>query len=117
MATPLDDISTFVQIKALPSALPYCHPDYRAPTPKEVDAVIRWAGLSQRQAALVLGVRQTEKGSPTIRRWKSNEDSDQHREIPYAAWRLLLEYVGVVTVDEAREAMRKYFDSPLNRES
>lgn len=108
MSEPLAEITSLEQLKALPSALPYCHPDYKAPTPQEVDAVIRLSGLSQRKAALVTGVRNTEKGSPTIRRWKAHEASDQHREIPYAAWRLLLEYAGVASVKQTQDAIEKY---------
>ena len=103
----VDEINSLDQLKALPSTLPYCHPNYKSPTPSEVDAVIRLGGLSQRQAALVTGVRNTVKGSPTIRRWKSHKDSEQHREIPYAAWRLLLEYVGVASSEQTRKALSK----------
>lgn len=108
MSETLDEITSLEQLKALPSALPYCHPNYKAPTPSEVDAVIRLGGLSQRQAALVTGVRNTVKGSPTIRRWKSHEDSEQHREIPYAAWRLLLEYAGVASAEQTRKALSEF---------
>lgn len=104
----LPEIISLEQMKSLPSALPYCHPDYKSPTPQEVDAVIRLAGLSQRKAALLVGVRNTEKGSPTIRRWKAPKESDQHREIPYAAWRLLLEYSGISTVGDTLDALEKY---------
>lgn len=100
-----DDID-FEQLKASPCALPFFHPSYRPPTPEEVAALIKIAGLSQRQAALVTGVNSNPKGSPTIRRWKTNVNSSEHRAIPYAAWRLLLEFTGIASAEETRRMLK-----------
>jgi hypothetical protein len=104
-----DEITNLDQIKSLPSALPFCHPDYRHPTPSEVGALIRLVGLSQRKTALIVGVRSDDSGSSTVRRWKTDISSKEYREIPYAAWRLLLEYSGAVTVKEVRDALKEYW--------
>lgn len=72
-------------------------PAYRPPTPDEVDALIKLAGWSQNKAAKVAGVKfDPDKGSRTIRTWRSPKGSAGYREIPYAAWRLLLLTAGVV---------------------
>lgn len=95
--------------KNRPCSLPYCHPDYRPPTPEEVTALIKLAGWSQRETALITGVNYNpKKGSTIVRRWRAPEESAEHRAIPYAAWRLLLEQAGVVTVDEAIIAFERY---------
>lgn len=96
---------TLERLKASPSVLPYSHPDYEPPTPEEVSFVIAVAELSQRKAALVTGAQANVKGSATIRRWKTPSTSESHRPIPYAAWRLLLEYAGIASTDETRTAM------------
>jgi len=103
-----EDISSLDEMKLLPSSLPSCHPEYRPPTPEEVDALIKLAGWSQRHTALITGVNCNEKGSPTVRRWKTHAESKEHRAIPYGAWRLLLEYAEVATTEETREALKKY---------
>ncbi len=92
-----------------PCALPYCHPDYRPPTSEEVTALIKLAGWSQREVALIAGVSYTQgKGSATVRRWQAPVDKSEHRAIPYAAWFVLLEHAGVVTVDDALIAFERY---------
>lgn len=91
-----------------PCVLPYCHPDYRAPTPGEVSALIKLKGWSQRETSLIVGVSHTKKGSSTVRRWQTAADTPEFRAIPYAAWRILLEHAEIVTVDEALIAFELY---------
>jgi len=55
--------------------LPFSDPDYSPPTPMEVRAVLRKAGWTGSQAALVVGV-----DGRTIRKWTGGE-----REIPRRA--------------------------------
>lgn len=70
---------------------------YRPPTATEVRALIKLAGWSQTDVAKLVGVTyDPAKGSQTVRRWQTDEANQQHRAIPYAAWRLLLMYAGVV---------------------
>jgi hypothetical protein len=82
-------------------SLPYNHPDYVAPGPEEVAALIELAGFSQNQTAKLAGVKYDPlKGSSTVRKWKAKRDRKEYRQIPYSAWRLLLLYAGVVTIDD-----------------
>ena len=103
----IDESNTFERLKSSPCALPFFHPDYIPPTPEEVAMLIKISGLSQRQAALVTGVSSNSKGSPTIRRWKTDIHSSEHRSIPYAAWRLLLEFTGISTTEQVRAMLKK----------
>lgn len=84
-----------------PCTLLCSDPDYVPPEPEEVDALIKLSGWSQNDTAKLVGVNYNpKKGSPTVRRWRANKASESYREIPYAAWRLMLFYAGVVTVKE-----------------
>lgn len=83
-----------------PCSLPFWDPAYKPPEPEEVDALIKAAGWSQRIAAMIVGVDFSEKGSTTIRKWRTPRAKSEHRQIPYSAWRLFLEYAGVVTVED-----------------
>lgn len=87
-----DDASdTLKALRELPCCLPFSHPDYEPPSPEQVDALIRVMGWSQSDAARIVGVAcDAKKGSTTLRKWRASRDSAEHREIPYAAWRLLL---------------------------
>ena len=81
--------------------LPFSHPDYRSPTPDEIDRLIKLAGWSQNDAAKLLGVTfNPKKGSSTIRKWRAHPDSKDYRVMPYAAWRLALLYAGVVAIKD-----------------
>lgn len=82
--------------KQKPCSLPFSDPGYIPPTPEEVDALIKLAGLSQRQTAQITGVRYDDKGSSAVRKWRASTDKTYHRAISYAAWRLLLLEAGVV---------------------
>jgi hypothetical protein len=84
-----------------PCALPFNHPAYMPPSPQEVDSLIKLAGWSQSKAAALIGVSfNPKKGSSTIRKWRAKPDSDDARAIPYSAWRLMLLYARVVSIDE-----------------
>lgn len=70
---------------------------YEPPDADTVSALIDIVGWSQNQVAMLTGVNYNpKKGSPTVRRWKTK--SDEHRQIPYAAWRLMLVAAGVVDI-------------------
>lgn len=91
--------ATLTAFKRRPCVLPFSHPDYRPPSPDEVDALIKLMGWSQNDTAKLVGVTYNpKKGSSTIRKWRSATTSSDFREIPYSAWRLLLLYAGVVSV-------------------
>ena len=79
--------------------LRYDDPQYQPPEPEEVAALIAIMGWSQNDVAKKTGVKwDWKKGSSTVRRWKTSKSSREHRDIPYAAWRLLLLESGVVSV-------------------
>ena len=81
-------------------ALHFNDPKYTSPEPEEVAQLIRLAGWSQTQVANLVGVKSDPKrGSSTIRKWKSHKAKDDHRPIPYSAWRLMLLHAGVVAID------------------
>lgn len=77
---------------------------YEPPTPEIVGALIKMAGWSQTKTARLAGVNYTiEKGSPTVRRWKTTKGKSET--IPYSAWRLLLLAAGVVEISEDLSAV------------
>lgn len=84
-------------ISERPCALPFSDDRYRAPTADEVRSLIELMGWSQNDVARMVGVNyDPKKGSATVRRWKAKEGDKHAREIPYAAWRLLLISAGIV---------------------
>lgn len=87
---------TIEAFKNHPSALPFSQ-GYQEPGPEIVEALIALAGWSQNQVAMITGVSYNpKKGSPTVRRWKTT--SGEHKQIPYANWRLMLLAAGVVKI-------------------
>ncbi len=91
-----------------PCALPFSHPAYAPPSPQEVDRLIKLAGWSQSGIAALVGVSfNPKKGSSTIRKWRARADSDDARAIPYSAWRLMLLYAGVVSIDDGLATIDK----------
>ncbi|WP_233860005.1 helix-turn-helix domain-containing protein [Paraburkholderia sp. HD33-4] len=80
---------------------------WKQPTGVEVREVIRRAGLTGSEAAVLVGL--SGKGaSRQIRRWISGESH-----IPYAAWALLCHAAGLgniwlIQVDEMRELRREH---------
>ena len=81
-------------------ARPFADPKYCPPTPEEVSGLIVLAGWSPKKTALLAGGACTDKGAPAIRKWKQPAGSREHREIPYAAWRLMLLHAGVVEFEK-----------------
>ncbi len=65
-------------------------PDYSAPSPKHIKAVVRYLGWSGTEVGRRLGV-----GSRNVRKWMQEKDENRPA-IPYASWQLLLIYAGIV---------------------
>lgn len=71
--------------------LPFADPAYEPPRPDQVDALIKSMGWSQSDVARLVGVSYSvAKGSTTVRKWRTPLGQKEHREIPYAAWRLMV---------------------------
>lgn len=84
-------------LSARPCTKLYSDPQYLPPTPAEVDGLIKLMEWSQSDVAKLTGVSyDPKKGSTTVRKWRTPIGNAEHREIPYAAWRLLLLHAGVV---------------------
>jgi hypothetical protein len=104
---PVGTAQTLDAFRNRPCSLPFWDPGYKPPEPEEVDALIKAAGWSQRIAAAVAGVDFSEKGSTTIRKWRTARAKSEHRQIPYSAWRLMLLHAGVVTVEDGILALQE----------
>ncbi|WP_053979744.1 hypothetical protein [Marinagarivorans algicola] len=90
-------LTTLEALASRPCALAFTHEHYQPPTQDEVRALIALMGWSQNDVAKMVGVNYNpKKGSATVRRWKAKEGDTHARAIPYAAWRLMLIYAGVV---------------------
>lgn len=64
---------------------------YRPPDPEEVLAFLRRHQLSAAAAAVIVGVGTQDKpDGRTVRRWYAPKSTRGARQIPYAAWRLLV---------------------------
>ena len=63
--------------------------NYAGPDPSLVRALVDDAGWQQSQVADLLRVNVS-----TVRRWTANREQSQSREIPYAAWVVLLQAGG-----------------------
>jgi len=85
-------------------ALPFSNANYKPPTSEEVSQLIKLAGWSQKVCAKITGVVYNDKGSSTVRRWKTLSIKD-HRDINYSAWRLLLLHCHVVSLDAAEKEL------------
>lgn len=100
------EAQTVEAMRNRPCSLHPTNPAYIKPTPDDVRTVRRLARLSQRQAAMLVGVQFNHKGSNTVRKWETAEDSAEHREISSTAWRQLLYAAGVVSFEEDLAAAR-----------
>lgn len=88
----------------------FIDPEYAPPTPDDIRALRDLLGWSQNDIAKMVGVTfNPTKGSTTVRKWCSPAGSPEHREMPYAAWRLLLIYAGIAepTWCETKEIANK----------
>jgi len=83
-----------VTLPASATLLAYNDPDYCAPTPAYVHAVIELLNLTADQVAALVGM----KDGRAVRRWLASLDSKTHAQIDYAAWRLLLIEAGLAKV-------------------
>jgi hypothetical protein len=93
-------------------SLPFSDPNYCPPTPEEVKQLIALAGWSQNGTAKLAGVAWNKaKGSSTVRRWKAPADKPDSKNIPYAAWRLLLLYAGVIKFEDEIISLDHNFES------
>lgn len=109
-------IASLAEFKNRPCALPFSDPSYRPPTPEEVDALIRLSGWSQNQTAKITGAAYNpKKGSTTVRKWRTAVDSPEHRDIPYAAWRLLLINAGVATEKDTQRQLHQVAEGKKKR--
>lgn len=78
-------------------------PNYSKPTPDDIKSLRSLMSWSQNDIAKMLGVNfKPDKGSTTVRKWCTPEHSNEHRDIPYASWRLLLIYAGIAQANEYR---------------
>ena len=92
----LDLPKNLMEFKGYASAQHANHPLYKDPTPGEVRQLIKLMGWVGTQVARLTGVE-----SRTVRRWQSPIELGGHRQIPYAAWRLLLAYSGVAQITKS----------------
>jgi len=67
---------------------------YIGPEPELIRALIDQQGWTQTEVANTLRVDVS-----TVRRWCADREQQQFRQIPYAAWWLLLHRAGVVPTD------------------
>ena len=68
--------------------------NYTGPDPSLVRALIQFAGWQQSHVADLLRVNVS-----TIRRWTASREQSQSREIPYAAWVILLQAAGYTSLE------------------
>ena len=76
---------------------PFSDSRFKPPSAEEINSVIAIGQWTQVDVAYIIGISSSEKGSATLRRWKSDPESPSHRQIPYAAWRLMLIEAEVIT--------------------
>tara|TARA_B100001540_G_scaffold145197_1_gene128741 strand:+ start:1418 stop:1741 length:324 start_codon:yes stop_codon:yes gene_type:complete len=72
--------------------LRYADPEYQAPTPQDVRTLKTISGMTGRELCALVGM----EDHRTWRRWSQEPDQAGHRQIPYAAWRLLVLELGLV---------------------
>lgn len=78
-------------------------PNYLAPTPAEVKALIAYANWTLCDVARITGISfDIENGLTVVRGWvsESEQSKNDSSEISYPAWRLLLLYAGIVEINE-----------------
>ena len=73
-------------------------PEYVSPTQEDIKALKAMTGWNNNDIARMVGLHySTAKGSTTVRKWLTYSEKE-YRQIPYAAWRLLLLYARLVTI-------------------
>lgn len=70
--------------------LPLSDPDYIPPTPEQIKWLRAYLGLSQAKLGYFLGKTVTQKGCSIVRKWETESDKKEHREIDANAWRRML---------------------------
>lgn len=79
----------------------FIDPEYSSPLSDDIKQLRDLMGWSQTDIAKMTGVNFSKgKGSTTVRKWCASTTSNEHRQIPYSAWRLLLIYAGLAKPDE-----------------
>ena len=73
--------------------------NYEPPGPGDLQALRKTFGLTQIDVAKITGVRWTAKGSSTVAKWEVPRNKFDNRQMPYAAWRLLLVTLNIVDVE------------------
>ena len=73
--------------------------NYEPPGPGDLKELRKEYNLTQIDVAKIVGVRWTDKGSSTVQKWEVPRNKFDNRQIPYAAWRLLLITLGVVDLN------------------
>lgn len=68
--------------------------NYQGPEPSLVRALIESSGWQQSEVADLLRVN-----ASTIRRWTANSEQSQSREMPFAAWVVLLQATGYTVTE------------------
>lgn len=71
---------------------------FEHPTASEVKELRKLCNLTQIDVAKIVGVSYTKRGSSTVAKWETCEIKQDHRRIPYSAWRLLLLELEIVTL-------------------
>lgn len=102
---------TLMAFRNRPCALPNSGGRYQRPTPDEIDCLIKLAGWSQTDVAKLVGVAWNNKGSTTVRKWKTSSEKNEYRPIPYAVWRHLLSCAGIVSSDDDVAALMEVSES------
>lgn len=77
---------------------------YEPPTNEEVKQLAKLMNWTGGDVATLTGVENKEGRSRTVRRWMADPSTTNYRAIPYSAWRLLLIYAGVVSMEKDVES-------------
>lgn len=89
------EVSSNIKFTAISerSKLLFSDPAYRSPSPAEITTAIRLTGLSSAEVGKIIGV-----DPRNVRRYKSG----QIKVMPYAVWRILILYLGLVSMDDIK---------------
>ena len=90
--------------KKQPYAQTFASGKFLKPTPAEIREIRKFFKLTQVDVAKILGASwDLKRGSATVGSWESPVGTNDHRSMPYSAWRLLLIHVGLVEREEGEE--------------